>query len=191
MCTPIGVHLYILSSVHRHVIGEFFLSAYFPFLEPGYLSGIALGYVLDDRGFESWLGLGIFLYTTASRPALGPTQPPIQWIPGALSLGVKRPGREADHSSQSSAEVKNAWRYTSTPQYAIMAWCSVKAQGQLYLYFPLCVPPLKLFNQFTGIHETFYEHCTTGGHTIQEYFNFLQSVTTTWRTHELVRWEQP
>jgi hypothetical protein len=38
--------------------------------------------------------------------ALGPTQPPIQWIPGAPSLGVKRPGREADHSLPSSAEVK-------------------------------------------------------------------------------------
>jgi hypothetical protein len=33
-------------------------------------------------------------------------QPPIQWVPGALSLGVKRPGSEADHSLPSSAEVK-------------------------------------------------------------------------------------
>jgi hypothetical protein len=41
-----------------------------------------------------------------SKTALGPTQPPIQWVPGALSLGVKRPGREADHSPPSSAEVK-------------------------------------------------------------------------------------
>jgi hypothetical protein len=32
-----------------------------------------------------------------------------------LSLGAKRPGREADHSPPSSAEVKNAWSYTSTP----------------------------------------------------------------------------
>jgi hypothetical protein len=31
--------------------------------------------------------------STVSRTALGPTQPPIEWIPGALSLGVKRPGR--------------------------------------------------------------------------------------------------
>jgi hypothetical protein len=37
---------------------------------------------------------------------MGPTQPPIQWVPGDLSLGVKRPGREADHSPPSSAEVK-------------------------------------------------------------------------------------
>jgi len=41
-----------------------------------------------------------------SRTALGPTQPPIQWVPGALYLVVKRPGHEADHSSPSSAEVK-------------------------------------------------------------------------------------
>jgi hypothetical protein len=47
--------------------------------------------------------------------ALGPSQPPIQWVLGALSLGVKWPGREADHSSPSSAEVKIAWSYTSTP----------------------------------------------------------------------------
>jgi hypothetical protein len=50
--------------------------------------------------------LGIFLSTTASRTALGSTQPPIQWVPGALSLGIMRPGREADHSAPSNAEVK-------------------------------------------------------------------------------------
>jgi hypothetical protein len=43
-------------------------------------------------------GLGIFLFTTASKLVLGSIQPPIQWVPGALSLGVKRPGRQADYS---------------------------------------------------------------------------------------------
>jgi hypothetical protein len=68
----------------------------------------------------------------------------IQWVPGAISMGIKRSMREADHSPQFSAEVKNAWSYTSTPQYAFTAWCSVKAQGQLYLY--LC---FMLFNAST------------------------------------------
>jgi hypothetical protein len=57
-------------------------------------------------GFDSRQELGIPLFTTASRSALGPILPPIQWVPGALSLGVKRPRREADHSPPSSAEVK-------------------------------------------------------------------------------------
>jgi hypothetical protein len=86
----------------------------------------ATGWTIGVIEFDSRRGLGIFLFFTASRTALGPTQPPIQWVPGALSLGVKRPGREADHSPPSSAEVKNAWSYTSTPPYAFMAWCLVK-----------------------------------------------------------------
>jgi hypothetical protein len=87
------------------------MSLKYVFKKPGYLSGIALGYGLDDRGFESRQGLGIFLFTTASRSALGPTHPPIQWLPAGLSLRVKRPGNEAYHSPPSSAEVKNAWNY--------------------------------------------------------------------------------
>jgi hypothetical protein len=86
----------------------------------------ATGWTIGVLGFDSWRRLGIFLFTTASRTALGPTQPPIQWVPGVPSLEVKRPGREADHSPTSSAEVKNAWSYTSTPLYVFMAWCLVK-----------------------------------------------------------------
>jgi hypothetical protein len=45
---------------------------------------------------------------------------------GGFSLGLKRPGREAQHSPSASAEVKNAWSYSSTPQHVFMAWYSVK-----------------------------------------------------------------
>jgi hypothetical protein len=71
------------------------------------------------------------------RPALGPTQPPNQWVPGALSLGVKRPGLTTHlHLVPRS---KNAWSYTSNPPIFVMAWCSVKSTGTtlpfyLYLY---------------------------------------------------------
>jgi hypothetical protein len=56
-----------------------------------------LRYGLNGRG----AGKGkIYLLSTSSRPALGPIQPSIQWAPGAPSPGVKRTGREADHSLQ-------------------------------------------------------------------------------------------
>jgi hypothetical protein len=35
--------------------------------------------------------------------------------------GVNWPGREADHSPPTSAEVKNTWSYTFTPPYVFMA----------------------------------------------------------------------
>jgi hypothetical protein len=73
----------------------------------------ATGWTIRVLGFDSRRGLGIFLITTVSRTALETTQPPIQRVPGALSVGVKRPGREGYHLPLSSAEVKNAWSCTS------------------------------------------------------------------------------
>jgi hypothetical protein len=43
------------------------------------------------------------------------TQSPIQWVPGALSLGVKWPGRELDLSPPTYADVNKTWLYTSIP----------------------------------------------------------------------------
>jgi hypothetical protein len=75
---------------------------------------LAMDWTIGVLGFYCRWGLGICLFTSVSGTALGAIQPPIQWVPGALSLGVMRPGREDDHSPPSSAEVKNAWSYTST-----------------------------------------------------------------------------
>jgi hypothetical protein len=68
--------------------------------------GTERGYRLDGRGSISIRGK-FFPFSTTSIPALGPTQPHIQWVQGALSAGLKRLGREADHSLPSNAEVYN------------------------------------------------------------------------------------
>jgi hypothetical protein len=79
--------------------------------------GIALAtsWTIGVLGFDSRWGLGLSLFTIVSRTAMRPTQPPIKWVSGALSLAVKRPGREADHSPPPIVEVKNVWSYTSIP----------------------------------------------------------------------------
>jgi hypothetical protein len=58
--------------------------------------------------------------------ALGLTQPPIQWVPGALSLEVKRPGREADHSPHLVLRSRMRGAIPPLPHYVFMAWCLVK-----------------------------------------------------------------
>jgi hypothetical protein len=59
-----------------------------------------------------------FIFATAFRSALRPSVSPIQWVRGGglFPPGVKLPGREAGHSPPSSANVKNAWSCSSTPQ---------------------------------------------------------------------------
>jgi hypothetical protein len=60
-------------------------------------------------------GAGIFfLFATASRTALGAVHPPVQWVPGVLSPGIKLPGCEPDHSLPPSAEDRYAWCPAST-----------------------------------------------------------------------------
>jgi hypothetical protein len=45
---------------------------------------------------------------------------------------TSRPGcKGANRTHPCGAEVKNAWRYTASPQFACMAWCLIKYHGQL------------------------------------------------------------
>jgi hypothetical protein len=73
-------------------------------------------YGLDGRGSTPGSGKRFFsLFSTASRSALGPNQPLIQWVPGALFPVVKIPGCEADNSPPSNAEVKSGGAVPSLP----------------------------------------------------------------------------
>jgi hypothetical protein len=85
-----------------HVIGAGIAQWYSPGLWAG------------GSGDSNTAGAGNFCLHHVSRPALGPTQPDIQWVPGTLSLGVKRPEREADHFHLVLGS-NNEWNYTSTP----------------------------------------------------------------------------
>jgi hypothetical protein len=58
--------------------------------EPGSSVCIVSGYGLDDWGLIPGRGERIFPLTSVSRPALGPTQPPVRWVSRVLSQGLKR-----------------------------------------------------------------------------------------------------
>jgi hypothetical protein len=90
----------------------------------------ARGWTIGILGFDSRRGLGIFLFTTASRTALGPSQPPIQWVSGTVSLGINRQEHEADHSPPSNAEVKE-WveLYLQSPSMPSWLGAQLKSTG--------------------------------------------------------------
>jgi hypothetical protein len=113
--------------------------------------GIARGYGLDDRRSRVRVPAGAGNFSLHHRVQIGSGAHPASYPMGTRGSypGGKAAGREADHSPPSSAEVKNAWSYTSTPQYAFMAWCLVKHRDSFYLFTFLCylVIPKCLLNR--------------------------------------------
>jgi len=84
-------------------------SLYWEVCGPGSSVGIVTDYGMDGPGSNPG-GHEIF---RPSRPALGPTQSPVKWVP-ALSGGKVRPVRAADHSPPSSAAVMEEESYNPT-----------------------------------------------------------------------------
>jgi hypothetical protein len=85
-------------------------------------------------------GQGFILFATVFRPALIPTQPPIQLISGALSPGVKQLGRGAYHSLHLVSSLrlcgaipplfhKSSWRRNSLSKGRTYYYCLFKIHG--------------------------------------------------------------
>jgi len=77
--------------------------------------------IKESIGIRFPAEIWVFFISTVSKLALGPTQPAVHWVTRTLSLQVKQQGHDTDYSPPSSAEFNNAWSYTSTPSYAVMA----------------------------------------------------------------------
>jgi hypothetical protein len=95
-------------------------------------------YGLDDRGSIPSRVERIFPLASVSRPALGQTQPPVKWVPGVLSPGVKRGVKRTTHRHP----VLRSWMstsYSSSPPKRLrgVAW-PVWTQRLEEKYFWLC-----------------------------------------------------
>jgi hypothetical protein len=88
---------------------------------------IVSDYRLDNRGSISGRGKRICPLVSVSRPALRPTHLPVQWV------------RDADHSPQCNAEVKN-----KKELYSSLPWSLHSGRGQLYFFFYYLSSPLFL-----------------------------------------------
>ena len=105
---------------------------------PGSVVGIATAYGLDGPGIESRWGRD---FPHLSRPALGPTQPTVQWVPG-LSRGVKS-GRGVTLTPHPLLVplVMKEWSYTSNPPMSRTACTEPQClyKGDLYLFLTALV----------------------------------------------------
>jgi hypothetical protein len=127
--------------------------------------GIALGYGLDDQSsrarFPAWAGNFSLHHRVQNGSGAHPASYPMR-TRGSFPGRVKRPGREADHSPHLVPRPKNEWSYTSTSQYASMAWCSAKAQGELCL-LPLLIQLkfIQIFKKYGALTEAEFIIITT------------------------------
>jgi hypothetical protein len=101
--------------------------------------GIATSSGLDDRGSKVRFPAGAGNFSFHHRVQNGSGAYPATYPMGTRGSfpGVKQPWCEADHSPLSSAEVKNAWSYTSTPNTSSWRGALLSTGTSLPLPLPL------------------------------------------------------
>lgn len=100
--------------------------------------GLLWGLDWREIGVRLLTGTGNSFVSTESSVLHGPAQPTLHWVYWALSLRIKDPGRELDHTP-SSAKVRIMWRYTSAPLYIFMPRCVIM-QGENFILFIYIYP---------------------------------------------------
>lgn len=66
---------------------------------------------MDYRGIEVRFPGWVKMFSSTYKPALGANNPPIQYLAGALSLGLERQWHDSNHLLPSSAQVKSGGAY--------------------------------------------------------------------------------
>jgi hypothetical protein len=94
-----------------------------------------MGWTTKKSWFDCRYGKGIYLFFKASRPALGTTQPPDRWVPEAFFRGLKRSGREDDHSPHLLPRLKMS--VSAHPFSHAHSW---RAQAQLNVHHLQLLP---------------------------------------------------
>ena len=144
-------------------------------------------YGLDGPGIEFRWGRD---FPYSSRTALGPTQPPVPWVPG-LFPGVKRPELDIDHPLPFRAEVKKRvqlYLYSpSGPSWPVLRWT-------LPLHFTVLFKPINFTLKYTLKYFSEYlqvscltlfrlssliwlghcNHCKLAGFSVLKIFNIFQ-----------------
>jgi hypothetical protein len=87
-------------------------------------------YLAQNTNYKSPAGAKVSLLASASRPALGPTQPPVQWVPAVLSSGVMR-GRGVTLTTHPHLVPRSRTNRATPPPPLTPPW---RVAGQFYFY---------------------------------------------------------